>query len=156
MALRNLTRLLRDNPAFVSMEDIAFDLEDSVWFAVMNEGTDITRILKGDIADLTHTGGTPTFTTIYEYNNDQANSEDDKFIQGIELDKNANRIFFMLSDIISGYNFMSVDYSGTPASICDWGVIDHGDPDPGHEPGRVRPRHLQGRRQHLGGGRRER
>lgn len=156
MALRNLTRLLRDNPAFVSMEDIAFDLEDSVWFAVMNEGTDITRILKGDIADLTHTGGTPTFTTIYEYNNDQANSEDDKFIQGIELDKNANRIFFTLGDIISGHNFMSVDYSGTPASIRDWGVIDLGDTGSGHEPGRVRPRHLEGRRQHLGSGRRER
>jgi hypothetical protein len=43
----NLARLLRDHPAFISMEDIAFDLEDGVWFAVMNEGTDITRIVKG-------------------------------------------------------------------------------------------------------------
>jgi hypothetical protein len=71
----NLARLLRDNPAFISMEDIAFDVEDGVWFAVMNEGTDITRIIKGNISDLANTGGTPTFTTIYEYNNDSANRD---------------------------------------------------------------------------------
>ncbi|MFC7497697.1 Ig-like domain-containing protein [Enterovirga sp. GCM10030262] len=123
----NLTRLLRDNPAFISMEDIAFDLEDGVWFAVMNEGTDITRIVKGNIADLTNTGGTPTFTTVYEYNNDSADSNDDKFIQGIELDKNTNRIFFTEGDLLVGHNFKSIDYNG--GSVRDWGPIDLA-PDP--------------------------
>lgn len=122
----NLTRMLRDNPAFISMEDIAFDVEDGIWFAVMNEGTDITRIVRGNIADLNNTGANPvpTFTTVFEYNNDSANSLDDKFIQGIELDKSANRIFFTLGDISNGHNFMSLDYNGSLASTRDWGPID--------------------------------
>jgi hypothetical protein len=118
----NLARLMRDNPAFVSLEDIAFDLENGVWFAVMNEGTDITRIVRGNIADLFNANQTAVFTTVYEYNNDAANSSDDKFIAGIELDKTTDRIFFTLGDIISGHNFMSVNYNG--GQVRDWGPID--------------------------------
>jgi hypothetical protein len=118
----NLARLLRDHPAFISMEDIAFDLEDGVWFAVMNEGTDITRIVKGQIADLRENNQSAVFTVIYEYNNDSANSNDDKFIQGIELDKTTNRIYFTLGDILDGHKFMSVDYNG--GALRDWGLID--------------------------------
>lgn len=118
----NLARLMRDNPAFVSMEDIAFDLENGVWFAVMNEGTDITRIVRGNIADLFNANQAAVFTTVYEYANDAANSNDDKFIQGIEIDKASDRIFFTLGDIVSGHNFMSVDYNG--GNVRDWGPID--------------------------------
>lgn len=118
----NLARLMRDHPAFVSMEDIAFDLENGVWFAVMNEGTDITRIVRGNIADLFNANQTAVFTTVYEYNNDAADSGDDRFIVGIELDKASDRIFFTLGDIFSGHNFMSVDYNG--GNVRDWGPID--------------------------------
>ena len=119
----NLARLLRDNPTFIFMEDIAFDLEDGVWFAVMNEGTDITRIIKGNIADLRDdVEGTIAFTTVYEYNNNSADPLDDKLIQGIELDKTNNRIYFTLGDIVNGHSFMSTDYNG--AGLKNWGLID--------------------------------
>jgi len=118
----NLTRLFRDNPAFTRLEDITFDIEDGVWFAADNEGTDITRILKGNIADLFSGNPNPTITVVFDYVNNGADPNDDKFIQGIEIDTVANRIFFGLGDISFGHELRSVDYNG--GNSRNWGLID--------------------------------
>ena len=62
----NLTRLFRDNPAFARLEDIAFDVEDGYWFAADNEGSDITSIIRGNIADLVTGNPNPTIIVIYD------------------------------------------------------------------------------------------
>ncbi|HYI47410.1 MAG TPA: Ig-like domain-containing protein [Allosphingosinicella sp.] len=118
----NLTRLFRDNPMFTRLEDITFDIEDGVWFAADNEGTDITRILKGNIADLFNGNPNPTITVVFDYVNNGADPNDDKFIQGIEIDTVANRIFFGLGDISFGHELRSVDYNG--GNSRNWGLID--------------------------------
>ena len=118
----NLTRLFRDNPMFTRLEDITFDIEDGVWFAADNEGTDVTRILKGNIADLFNGNPNPTITVVFDYPNNGADAADDKFIQGIEIDTVANRIFFGLGEISFGHELRSVDYNG--GNSRNWGLID--------------------------------
>ena len=74
-------------------QDLTFDIEDGVWFAADNDGTDITRILKGNIADLVSGTSSRRITVIFDYLNDGADPNDDKFIGGIEIDTATNRVY---------------------------------------------------------------
>jgi Ca2+-binding RTX toxin-like protein len=119
----NLTRLFRDNPSFTHLTDLAFDIEDGFWFAVDNDGSSTTRLLKGNIADLVSGTSTPTITVLYDFPNDDDNNpvDDDSFIDGIEIDTVNNKIYFIQGDIINGHNLKSISYTGT--GLTDYGAI---------------------------------
>ncbi len=120
----NLTRLFRDNPMFNHLTDLAFDIEDGVWFAVDNDGTATTRILKGNIADLVSGTRTPTITVVYDFPNDDDNVpvDDDTFIDGIEIDTVNNQVYFIQGEIANGHNLMRVGYNG--GAVSNWGPLD--------------------------------
>ncbi len=120
----NLTRLFRDNPMFNHLTDLAFDIEDGVWFAVDNDGTATTRILKGNIADLVSGTSNPTITVIYDFPNDDDNVpvDDDTFIDGIEIDTVNNQVYFIQGEIANGHNLMRVGYNG--GAVSNWGPLD--------------------------------
>ncbi|HEX8663395.1 MAG TPA: Ig-like domain-containing protein, partial [Beijerinckiaceae bacterium] len=118
----NLTRLFRDNPNFNHLTDLAFDVADGVWFAVDNDGTTVTRILKGSIADLVSGTSNPTISVIYDRPNDDANSNDDSFIDGIEIDTVNNKVYFIEGDIVVGHNLKAIGYNG--GAVSDWGPLD--------------------------------
>jgi peptidase M10/serralysin-like protein/cadherin-like protein/Big-like domain-containing protein/hemolysin type calcium-binding protein len=119
----NLTRLFRDNPSFTHLTDLAFDIEDGFWFAVDNDGSSTTRLLKGNIADLVSGTSSPTITVLYDFPNDDDNIpvDDDSFIDGIEIDTANNKIYFIQGDIINGHSLKSISYTGT--GLTDYGKI---------------------------------
>ena len=123
----NLTRLFRDNPNFTHLQDLAFDIEDGVFFAVDSDGGTTTRILKGNIADIVSGTSNPTLAVIYDYPNNDADAGDDKFIDGIEIDTVNNQVYFIEGEIFSGHSLKKVGYGG--GAVTDYGPIDIA-PDP--------------------------
>ncbi|MDE8651299.1 cadherin domain-containing protein [Novosphingobium album (ex Liu et al. 2023)] len=130
-----LARLFRDNPAFNHLSDMAFDLENGYFFAVDSDGNDINRIIRGDIADLASGNPNPTFTQVFatdNLSNGGGSATPGEIIVNMEIDKAANKIYWMDGDIFGtyegGFQLWEANYDGSGMRLVQ--TIDAENVDP--------------------------
>ena len=103
----NITRYFLDNPAFASLRDISFDLDQGYFFIVDSDSEDTNGILRGNIADLANGSATPTLTRIFE------TSGFGELVVSMEIDTVSHKIYWMDGSIDAGFEFRSADYDGS-------------------------------------------
>ena len=128
-------RLFRDNPAFNHLSDVTFDLESGYWFAVDSDGNNINRIIRGNMADLVSGTTTPTFSQIFatdNLNNGGGSPTPGEIIVSMEIDRVANKIYWVDGDIFGtyegGFQLWEANYDGTGQRLIQ--TIDTENPDP--------------------------